>query len=92
MKKNNVTLKFDKHIRSAILDAIESTGQIDGIEYTVDWSNFPNSLKLSCHYRAGTEEDTPTTAQQEHLTKSILRSFLKYGIKFRDIRKNIEFN
>lgn len=91
MKNSNVTQKFDKHIRSAIFDVVKSTAQIDSIEYSVDWSNFPNSLRLTCQYNADTEGMAPSTAQQEHFTKNILRSFLKYGIKFRDIRKNIEF-
>jgi hypothetical protein len=94
MTKNKVTQKLERHVRSAITLATESTADIDGIHYSVDWSNFPNSLMLNCQLHSDGKPDTPqaTIIQQDRSTKKIQSCFLKQGIRFRDIRKNIEFN
>jgi hypothetical protein len=94
MKKNKVTHKFDRHVRSAISLAIESSEAICDITYSVDWSNFPNSLILECKLQDGYKSSNlkQTIIQQDISIKKIQYCFLKQGIKFRDIRKNIEFN
>lgn len=93
MKNPKVTHKLDLNIRSSIAHAVQSTAEIKRMEYSVDWSDFPNSLALSCYHEAYDEnEDTQyQIAQQAYLSKRILQSFLKYGVKFRNIRNNLQF-
>lgn len=92
MKHSKATVKFNINIRKAIAAALESMKLLDNIEYSVDWSNFPNSLIMRCHLcesllnNAKLTEDT-----QKKAIKAIQLSFLKQGIKFRDIRNNIKF-
>lgn len=93
MKKNSVTHKFDRHVRAAISLAVDSNPDILTINRSVDWSNFPNSLILECRLQGDPKLNNLKTSiiQQEGLAKRIQYCFLKQGIKFRDIRKNIKF-
>lgn len=92
MKHSKATLKFSINIRKAIALVIDNTELLDKIEYTVDWSNFPNSLKMQCQLSQKRLSPVKFTDDIETKTiKNIQLSFLKQGIKFRNVRKNIEF-
>lgn len=93
MKHSRATLKFSLNIRKAIAAAINESETLKGINYTVDWSNFPNSLKMECLIYQKQPEHTELTEEDKAKSIKIIQlSFLKQGIKFRDIRKNIEFD
>lgn len=88
MKHSKTTLKFNLNIRKSITLALNSSELIKSISYTVDWSNFPNSLKLQCQIPNSFTVDQSNEAKT---IKIIQLSFLKHGIKFRNIRENIKF-
>ena len=93
MKNSRATLKFSLNIRKAIASASNESEILKDINYTVDWSNFPNSLKMQCLiYQKQPENIELTEENKSKSIKIIQLSFLKQGIKFRDIRKNIEFD
>ncbi|HCM05931.1 MAG TPA: hypothetical protein DIC30_07970 [Oceanospirillales bacterium] len=93
MKNSRATLKFSLNIRKAIASASNESEILKDINYTVDWSNFPNSLKMQCLiYQKQPENIELTEENKAKSIKIIQLSFLKQGIKFRDIRKNIEFD
>lgn len=89
MKHSKATLKFDLNIRKAITLAVNECNPLKDISYTVDWSNFPNSLKMQCQVYQECSASTELT--EANTIKIIQLSFLKQGIKFRDIRKNVAF-
>jgi hypothetical protein len=92
MKHSKATLKFNLNIRKAIALAIKESESLKGISYTVDWSNFPNSLKMQCQLCQKLSISTEMGEDTEAKTIKVIQlSFLKQGIKFRDIRKNIAF-
>ncbi len=97
MKANNnsnskVTLKLNINVRKAITLASNKIIEIELIEYSADWSNFPNSLKLKCHLTYDSAHTlAPNIEQHTLLIKQVQQCFLKQGIKFRDFRKNITF-
>jgi hypothetical protein len=92
MKQSKATLKFNLNIRKAIASACSESPILKDISYTVDWSNFPSSLKMKCLFHQDHSENTePNKDFKDKTIKVIQHSFLKQGIKFRDIRKNIEF-
>lgn len=93
MKHSKATLKFNINIRKAIAAAIDMIEPLVQIEYSVDWSNFPNSLMMRCQISQPLITVVKPTEDIEAKTiKIIQQSFLKQGIKFRNIRDNIEFN
>tara|TARA_B100000446_G_scaffold152870_1_gene148128 strand:+ start:176 stop:475 length:300 start_codon:yes stop_codon:yes gene_type:complete len=93
MKHSKAILKFTLNIRKAIAAISDESEILKDINYTVDWSNFPNSLKMQCLiYQKQPENIELTEENKAKSIKIIQLSFLKQGIKFRDIRKNIEFD
>jgi hypothetical protein len=90
---NKVTLKLNRQIQKAINQSLAVLDDVEHIEYQLDWSNFPNSLRLNCilentfnHTLAPNHKDYPL-----HL-KKIQQCFLKQGIKFNDFRQNLQFS
>lgn len=45
---NKVTLKLNGQVQKAIKQSLAALEDIEQIDYQVDWSNFPNSLRLNC--------------------------------------------
>tara|TARA_R110001583_G_scaffold156326_2_gene308017 strand:- start:2034 stop:2345 length:312 start_codon:yes stop_codon:yes gene_type:complete len=87
----NVTTKLNSNVRKALATATikaESLAGFDHFSYQADWSNFPNSLMISCHFQADHRLENTTTIEAQ-LSKLLQLSLLKQGIKFRDVRKNI---
>lgn len=92
MKHSRATLKFNLNIRKAITAACSESEILKDINYTVDWSNFPNCLKMQCLiFQKQPKNIELVEVDKAKVIKIIQFSFLKQGIKFRDIRKNIEF-
>lgn len=90
MKHSKATLKLNINVRKAIDLAVNSIGTLQKIEYTADWSNFPNSLEIMCYLvTIAPENSADKIAQEEKIGKMVQHCFLKQGIKFRDMRKNI---
>ncbi len=87
----NVSQKLDGRIRKAITQAT-TMASIDQLEYTLDWSNFPNSIKLQCYLLDDSSNALISNSpEQALLIKYVQQCFLKQGIKFRDFKKNISF-
>lgn len=93
MKHSKATLKLNINVRKAIDLAINNIESLYKIEYSADWSNFPNSLGIICFLKNSTPgNSTLETEEEVRFIKMIQHCFLKQGIKFRDIRKNITLN
>jgi hypothetical protein len=88
---NKVTAKLNNNVRKALAAAAiqaNAITQFDHFSYQADWSNFPNSLLITCHPH---QDQWPldTTVIEAKLSKLLQLCLLKQGIKFRDFRKNI---
>ncbi|MBL4799141.1 MAG: hypothetical protein JKY50_17165 [Oleispira sp.] len=93
MKHSKATLKLNINVRKANDLAINNIECLQKIDYSADWSNFPNSLKIICFLERLVPSSSQMEAEEEaKLIKMIQQCFLKQGIKFRDIRKNITLN
>ena len=93
MKHSKATLKLNINVRKAIDLAIYNIESLQKIEYSADWSNFPNSLAIICFLERLVPSNSLVEAEEEaKFIKLIQQCFLKQGIKFRDIRKNITLN
>ncbi len=91
---SRVTIKLNNQVRKAIQQAKTSLPDIKEIEYTVDWSNFPNSLQLNCilqppYFLENNHTLAPDTVAFPSHLKKIQQCFLKQGIKFRDFKRNL---
>jgi hypothetical protein len=90
----NVTAKLNNNVRKALAAATieaDALSIFDHFSYQTDWSNFPNSLMISCHLQHDLAP-SESVLLQEKLSKLLQLSLLKQGIKFRDFRKNITLN
>jgi len=88
---HKVTTKLDNNVRKALAVATieaDALSMFDHFSYQTDWSNFPNSLIISCHLQHDLAP-SESALLQEKLSKLLQLSLLKQGIKFRDFRKNI---
>jgi hypothetical protein len=88
---HKVTTKLDNNVRKALAVATieaDALSMFDHFSYQTDWSNFPNSLMISCHLQHDLAP-SERALLQEKLSKLLQLSLLKQGIKFRDFRKNI---
>jgi hypothetical protein len=88
---HKVTTKLDNNVRKALAVATieaDALSMFDHFSYQTDWSNFPNSLMISCHLQHDLAP-SESALLQEKLSKLLQLSLLKQGIKFRDFRKNI---
>lgn len=91
---NKVTTKLNNYVRKALANAKPQAIKnvdFDYFSYTVDWSNFPNSLMIHCHmkqdfFNQTDIEENPTLAE---FSKIVQLNLLKQGIKFKDFRNNI---
>jgi hypothetical protein len=86
-----VTNKFNTSVRKAIAQAqvtADTLLEFDHFSYEADWSNFPNSLMISCHLNPQ-QCPADTTLIEAQLSKLLQLGLIKQGIKFRDFRKNI---
>lgn len=97
MKHSKAVLKLNINVRKAIDLAINNIEELQKIEYSADWSNFPNSLEIECFLiqiipTASVNEAENEADEGVKNIKMIQHCFLKQGIKFRDIRKNITFH
>jgi hypothetical protein len=93
MKHSKAVLKLNINVRKAIDLAINNIEELQKIEYSADWSNFPNSLEIECFLIQIIPTASVNEAEEEVKNiKMIQHCFLKQGIKFRDIRKNITFH
>lgn len=101
MKHSKAVLKLNINVRKAIDLAIDNIEELQKIEYSADWSNFPNSLEIECFLiqiiPTASVNEAEKNAENEadegvKNIKMIQHCFLKQGIKFRDIRKNITFH
>ena len=87
-----VTTKLNNNVRKSLAMAMTKATDLPAFNhftYDVDWSNFPNSLIISCYLRhqLPAEELIVLDAQ---LCKLIQLNLIKLGIKFRDYRRNIK--
>jgi len=90
MKYSKATLKLNINVRKAIQLATLEVDGLQRIDYSVDWSNFPNSLNMNATLaQEPCANNTLSAEETDAINKIIQRCFLKFGIKFRDIRKNI---
>ncbi|PVZ69541.1 Fis family transcriptional regulator [Pelagibaculum spongiae] len=89
---NKVTAKFDSRVCKALATATEKANAISGFSHfshQADWSNFPNSLMVSCHFQDAAQS-VDSLLLEEKMAKLLQANLLKQGIKFKDIRKNIK--
>ena len=92
---SKTTDKLNNNVRKALAQANIKALLIEGFErfsYTVEWQNFPNSLKVNCHFPS--PEALKVISSEENkvvMIKVIQSSFLKQGIKFKDVRANVLF-
>ena len=89
------TNKLNLKIRKAITEATPKVCKFQGVShlsYTVEWNNFPASLIVTCFLNTNDElAHILATEQNMQLMKIIQLSLIKVGVKFRDVRKNVEF-
>lgn len=92
---SKATLKLGKNVQSALLNAEKKALEFDGFEsftHEQSWDDFPGSLRVKCFFSDAQALQNFTEAGKEEAFRKVLQmSFLKVGIKFRDIRKNILF-
>lgn len=86
---NKVTIKLNNNVRKALAEVTLQAKKhptFNHFSYDVDWSNFPNSLLVTCHLN----NHCVSNPNQELIdfSKLVQLSLLKKGIKFRDFRKN----
>ena len=62
-----------------------------GFEHEQQWFNFPNSLCIRCVFESEASMQKALSEQEALLIKALQMSFLKVGIKFSQVRKNIIF-
>jgi hypothetical protein len=97
---NKVTTKLNNNVRKALAEAsvqAKKHTSFDHFSYNVVWSNFPNSLLITCHMKDDPLGKVTNEASllylesvQEALSKLVQLKLLKQGIKFRDFRKNFQ--
>lgn len=92
---SKATLKLNRNVQKALMLAKPELLKFDGFErfsYNTEWDNFPGSLKIHCYFNSDASlQQLLHSHQDEVLSKQIQLCFLKVGIKFKDIRKNIIF-
>jgi hypothetical protein len=87
-----VTTKLNNNVRKSLAMAMTKATDLPAFNhftYTVDWSNFPNSLIISCYLRHQLPAEE-LVILDEQLCKLLQINLIKLGIKFRDYRKNIK--
>jgi hypothetical protein len=92
---NKTTNKINTNVRKALEQANLKALKIEGFvrfSYTAQWHDFPGSLKVSCHFTSNEAVQLMSSLEQEMvLIKIVQHSFLKQGIKFKDVRNNVVF-
>ena len=92
---SKATGKLQKNILQALQRVQVKAVEIEGFSHFTHeqvWNDFPSSLRVSCNfYSLDHLQQFELQGGAAQLTKSLQLSFLKVGIKFRDIRKNIVF-
>ena len=92
---SKATLKLGKNVAAALAKAEEKASAFEGFAYFTHeqaWDDFPGSLRVSCVFSDQQALQAFIESEQEPAFRKLLQmSFLKVGIKFRDIRKNILF-
>ena len=90
-----VTDKLNQNVRKALHIAKAKAITIEGFSqfsYTLDWHDFPGSLRVTCHFESSQLlQEFLNNHRESHLIKLLQHDFLKVGIKFRDVSKNIRF-
>ncbi len=90
-----VTDKLNQNVRTALHLANAKAATIEGFSqfsYTLEWHDFPGSLQVTCHFESSQQlQDFLSNQLEAQLIKMLQWGFLKVGIKFRDVNRNILF-
>ncbi|MCK5881662.1 MAG: hypothetical protein KAG18_07280 [Sinobacterium sp.] len=86
-----VTHKLEMKLRQSIELSTKRSEEISGFlcyEYSADWSDFPASLRVTALF---SDELERQLAEDNfiQLQNIIVTSFMKYGVRFKDVRKSI---
>jgi len=91
-----VTDKLNQNVRKALHLAHAKALSIEAFSqfsYTLEWHDFPSSLRVTCHFKS---KDQLQLFLNNHLETSVIKilqnGFLKAGVKFRDVNRDILFS
>ena len=89
--------KIENQIRDVLTDVCEDTLKgYDGflwVTHTVNFSSFPQSLKIVCVFDSNQDRTNFLEADGQHKVASVIQNaFNQVGIKLRSIDKNLSFD
>lgn len=93
---SKATLKLNRNVQKALQLAQPLAQQYAGFSqfrYRCAWHDFPGSLILTCYFED--REALQAFLQQHHdtaLRQQLQQCFLKVGIKFKAVHRNIVFS
>lgn len=93
---SKATQKLRRNIHKALSDVEKNIVDIDGFvafEHQQQWDNFPNSLRITVLMASKEQwQHLQDNGKDMLISNKLQQAFLKVGIKFRDMRKNICFS
>ncbi|NRB39519.1 MAG: hypothetical protein HRU20_13785 [Pseudomonadales bacterium] len=92
---SKATLKLGKNILLALEKSTPQALSFDGFQsfsHSQTWDDFPGSLRVTCYFSSDeTLQAFYASGQEQAFIKLLQMNFLKVGIKFWQIKKNILF-